>query len=150
MILNDENKLKIGFELFDHTADIGVHAFGERIADVFEQAARSMYSIIFHGSVPIIKPKGEFQIKIQSSDLEQLMVDWLNEILYIYSTENIVISGFQIEINKEEFLINAFVEGEKLSNQLLKGTGEIKAVTYHMLEVKNIDNHWEAKVLFDI
>jgi SHS2 domain-containing protein len=148
--LAEEEKMKKGFKLFDHTADIGVHAYGEEISDVFEQAARSMYSIIFHGSIPKIESKGEFQIKIKSSDLEQLMVDWLDEILYIYSTDYIMISEFQIEINLEEFSINAFVQGEKLSEQLLKGTGEIKAVTYHMIEVKKVNDHWEATVLFDI
>jgi SHS2 domain-containing protein len=139
-----------GFELFDHTADIGVNAWGKDISEAYEFAAISMYSIIFHGSPPKVEPKGEFRIKLKSSDIDQLLVDWLDEILFIYSTEHIVLSNFKIEIDIEKKSLDAIVSGEIVSDEYLIGTCEIKAVTYHMLSVKKTDTRWDVKVLFDI
>jgi SHS2 domain-containing protein len=148
--MKDEKHTKVGFELFDHTADIGVIAHGSEVTAVFEQAALGMFTIIFHGTPPEVKSKGEYEIKLNAKDLEQLMVDWLDELLYIYSTEHIVFSKFKIDIDVKNFILDANVYGEIVSDDLLLGTCEIKAVTYHMLEVKNINDHWEAKILFDI
>ncbi len=93
---------KAGFNIFEHTADIGINIYGPEINDVFEYAAQGMFSIIFHDSPPKIEPKGEYQIKLQASDLDQLLVEWLNELLYVFSTEHIIFSNYKlsIDINK--------------------------------------------------
>lgn len=140
---------KSGFDIFEHTADIGLEIFGLELADVFEYAGRGMYTIIFHGSPPKIKPKGEYKIKLQARDLEQLMVDWLDELLYIFSTEHIVISDYEISIDPKKFSLEAKIDGALVKDDGLMGIREIKAVTYHMLSVKKT-TQWEAKVLFDI
>ncbi len=137
------------FEIFEHTADIGIKAYGDTIDQVFENAARGMFNIIFHNSIPKIKPKGAYQIKLHASDLEQLLVDWLDEVLYIFTTEQIVISDYKISIEDKTFTLDAEVSGEILPEEKIMGTCEIKAVTYHMLSIKKI-SCWEAQVLFDI
>jgi SHS2 domain-containing protein len=148
--MTDKPGNKPGFELFDHTADIGVHAYGNSVSDIFEQGARSMYSILFHNQIPEVELKGEFEIKLQSSDLEQLLVDWLDELLFIYSTENILINDFKIDIDLDKFTLDARIKGEELTDEQLKETIEIKAVTYHMLEIKKTDDSWTATIIFDI
>lgn len=148
--MKNEKKVAAKFELFDHTADIGITIFGPSVSDVFEQAARGMFSVIFHESEPKIEAKGVYEIKLKSKDLEQLMVDWLDEILFIFSTEHIVMSEYKINIDSKKITLDAMVSGEIVGNDILLRTCEIKAVTYHMLMVKQINNHWEAKVLFDI
>ncbi len=148
--MKNQKSAKPGFELFDHTADIGVTAHGFNVKDVFEQAARGMFAVIFHEKPPAVETKGEYEIKLQAKDLEQLMVDWLDELLYIYSTEHIVFSKYEIDIDIKNFTLDAHIFGEIVTNDLLLGTCEIKAVTYHMLEVKTINDHWGAKILFDI
>jgi SHS2 domain-containing protein len=141
---------KIGFELFEHTADIGVNVFGNSVSDIFEQSARSMYSILFHNQVPKVELKGEFQIKLKSSDLEQLLVDWLDELLFIYSTEKILINDFQLDLDLDNFTLEARIKGEQLTDEQLRETIEIKAVTYHMLEIKKTIDSWTATIIFDI
>jgi SHS2 domain-containing protein len=140
---------KSGFDIFEHTADIGLDIFGLELSDVFEYAGRGMFAIIFHNSPPEIEPKGEYKIKLQARDLEQLMVDWLDELLYIFSIEHIVISDYEISIDPKTFSLEAKVDGALVEDDELKGIREIKAVTYHMLSVKKTER-WEAKVLFDI
>jgi SHS2 domain-containing protein len=139
------------FELFDHTADIGVRASGPSLSSAFEQAARGMYAVIFHENIPSVQKKGEYQIKLQASDLEQLLVDWLDELLYIFATEHIIFSKFEVKIETQEKSnkLKAKVYGAILSDEHLAGTREIKAVTYHMLSVKKAEN-WDTQVIFDI
>ncbi|MCK5561606.1 MAG: archease [Thermoplasmata archaeon] len=139
------------FELFDHTADIGVRASGPSLPSAFEQAALGMYAVIFHENVPSVQMKGEYQIKLQATDLEQLLVDWLGELLYIFATEHIIFLKFEIKLETQEKSnkLEAEVCGAILSDEHLEGTREIKAVTYHMLSVKKAEN-WDAQVIFDI
>jgi SHS2 domain-containing protein len=143
--------LKSGFEIFDHTADIGIQVHGDDLSSVFAQAAAGMFSIIFHEAVPAIKEIGEYRIKLNSPELDQLLVDWLNELLFIFETEHIVCSNYKITIEEHEqkFNLDAIVHGEKIADEQLLGTREIKAVTYHMLFIKKA-KQWQAQVLFDI
>ena len=139
----------VDYELFDHTADMGVRAKGDEVSTVFKNTALGMYEIIFLNGTPKVSSKGEYQIKLKCSDLEQLLVDWLNELLFIFSTEKIIFSGFEITIDSEDFSLDAKVYGEQVADSVLLATREIKAVTYHMLEIKKNDQ-WNTQVIFDI
>jgi len=145
---NEKNDAK-GYELFDHTADIGVKAYGANLPSVFENTANGMFAVIFHNSMPNIKAKGEYRIKLHASDLEELLKNWLDELLFIFTTEHIIFSKYQISIDPEKLTLDALIGGEIVSEEMLLKTCEIKAVTYHMLKVEKT-NHWEAQVLFDI
>jgi SHS2 domain-containing protein len=145
---NEKNDTK-GYELFDHTADIGVKAYGANLPSIFENTANGMLAVIFHNSLPDISVKGEYRIKLQASDLEELLKRWLDELLYIFSTEHIIFSKYQISIDPEKFTLDALIGGEIVSEERLLKTCEIKAVTYHMLKIEKT-KHWEAQVLFDI
>jgi SHS2 domain-containing protein len=147
---NQNMKNSPRFEIIDHTADIGSKVYGLTLEDIFEQAAISMYSIIFFNNVPNIEPIGEYEINLNSSDLEQLLVDWLDEILFIFSTENIVICKFKLEINLDKISLNAKIIGQTVSEEQLKATCEIKAVTFHMLKIEKVNDQWEASILFDV
>ena len=94
--------------------------------------------------------KGEFQIKLKSLDLEQLLVDWLDELLFIYSTDKILINDFELDIDLDKFTLEARIKGEQLTDEQLQKTIEIKAITYHMLEIKNTNDSWTATIIFDI
>ena len=144
--INSETK---DYELFDHTADMGVRAKGDDIPTVFKNTALGMYEIIFLNGIPKVASKGEYKIKLNCSDLEQLLVDWLDELLFIYSTEKIVFSGFEINIDPENFSLDAKITGERVADSELLATREIKAVTYHMLEIKK-NEQWNTRVIFDI
>lgn len=142
---------KPNFELFDHTADIGVSAYGKDLSEAFKNASLGMFSIIFHESFPKIEPIGKYRIKLIAPDLEQLLVDWLDEILYIFTTEHIIMVDYEIKIEQtsKEFQLDAIVAGQILNDKDIKKTREIKAVTYHMLEIKKND-HWMLRIIFDI
>ncbi len=87
-----ENK----FQLLEHTADTGIIAFGETLARAFEHAAEGMFSIIT--DIDTVAAETRNDISIISADKEGLLIDWLNELIYLFDTENRLFSKFDISI----------------------------------------------------
>jgi SHS2 domain-containing protein len=135
------------YELIDHTADIGVKAYGKSLSEAFENAAKAMFDIITDNSE--IDSVGQYNIKMQGPDLEQLLVDFLSELLYLNSAKNIVFGFFKVDIDEKKNELSAVICGEKFNLSKHKIGAEIKAVTYHMLEVKK-KRPYSVQVLFDI
>jgi SHS2 domain-containing protein len=135
------------YELIDHTADIGVKAYGKSLSDAFQNAAKAMFDIITDKSE--IENIGQYNINLKAQDLEQLLVDFLSELLYLHSANNLVFGFFKIDLDEKKKSLSATVFGEKLDMSKHKTGSEIKAVTYHMLEVKK-SKPFHVQVLFDI
>jgi SHS2 domain-containing protein len=133
------------YELIDHTADVGVKAYGRTVAEAFEHAAEGMFDIITDEST--ITPVGEYRIELDAPDREQLLVDWLSELLLLNGTQDLVFGKFEVTISGNH--LSAHVYGEKYDTKKHRMGVEIKAVTYHMLAVH--ENHPTfVQVLFDI
>ena len=133
------------YELIDHTADVGVKAYGSSVSEAFSHAAKAMFDIMTDNSY--IDDVGEFNIELDAPDLEQLLVDWLSELLYIHDVDGLVFSRFEISLNNTHLSAKAF--GESFNTNKHKIGMEIKAVTYHMLTVQDKPPVF-VQVLFDI
>jgi SHS2 domain-containing protein len=133
------------YELIEHTADVGVKAYGHSVAQAFEHAAKAMFDIITDKSK--IDMIGEYDITLEAPDLEQLLVDWLSKLLFLNGAHNLVFGKFQVQIEKNTLV--AHVCGEEYSKTKHKMGVEIKAVTYHMLQVHE-NKPVFVQVLFDI
>jgi SHS2 domain-containing protein len=139
--------VKKAFEIIDHTADIGIAAFGDTFPELFANAALGMFSLMIE-SGKLTEDK-QHKINLSSTDRETLLVDWLNELLFVYYDKYLVCKRFNFD---------------KLSDTNLKATcccakinptkqhilREIKAATHHMLSIDKIDNGYKAQVIFDI
>jgi len=135
------------YELIDHTADVAIKAYGKTLSEAFENAAKGMFDIITDNSE--IENTGQYDIELEADNLEQLLVDWLSELLFLNSANNLVFGFFKVEMDEKKNKLSAKVFGEKFSISKHKAGAEIKAVTYHMLEVKN-KKPYHIQVLFDI
>ncbi len=135
------------YEFIDHTADIGLKANGKDLSEAFAHAAEGMFDIITDSSA--IENKGEYHIDLHSDDMEQLLVDWLNELLFLQGAENLVFGSFSVDVDEQNARLSATVSGEEFDTKKHKIGMEIKAVTYHLLEVHKNDPCF-VKVLFDI
>jgi SHS2 domain-containing protein len=131
----------------DHTADIGVRAFGKTLEESFENIAKAMFDIITDNSE--IDLMGQYNILLESSDYEQLLVDWLSELLYLNSSLNLIFGFFKVSFKGKKSILEAKIFGEKFDISKHKIGSEIKAVTYHMLKVKN-KKPYHVQVLFDV
>ena len=137
------------YEVFEHTADVGIRAYGADLNEAFENAARGMFDII--SDVDIIEAIGEYDITLSSKDVEQLLVDWLSELLFILTVKQVLFSRFEINIEEKDgqWRMEAKALGEDYDPKKHPYHTEIKAVTHHMLEIKE-DNGYSIRILFDI
>jgi len=133
------------FELIEHTADMGVAAYGKDLAEAYANAAYGMFSII--AEVGGFKEKETRRVEVESDDKESLLFEWLNTLLYYFDVEGLVFKRFDI-IEFGEKKIRADCTGEKYDpkrHQIKRG---VKSATFHMLEVDEKKNR--VQVIFDV
>jgi SHS2 domain-containing protein len=135
------------FEIIDHTADIGIVAYGNTIPQLFGNAALGMFSLILETGT--IGESKQYKIKLSSPDRESLLVGWLNELLFLFDTKHLVFKRFKFDLLSETDL-NATCNGAEvnLHKQIIQR--EIKAATYHMLSIDKSNNGYKAQIVFDI
>ena len=135
------------FTLIDHTADLGIMVRGENLKHLFEEAAKSMMYITL--KVKRTK-KGEIiKLSVAGYDLADLMVRWLGEILYQFEGEHKLVTNVGIDFISPSHL-DATLEMVSFDPNLHEILREIKAVTYHQIEVVEKGKHWEARIIFDL
>ena len=134
------------FGIIDHTADVGIVAYGADANQAFANAARALFSLITElGDVEEFLYR---DIELTAPDIESLLVEWLNELIYLFDTENIVFKRFDVtRLNNTQLKARSYGEKVDSSKHRLK-TG-VKAATYHMLKVDKSDG-CQVQVLFDI
>jgi len=138
---------KSNFRILDHTADLRVKIRGNSQKELFKNAARGMFSVITQ--INKITPNQSIPIKLKAQREEDLLVDWLNELIYLMSTRDILFCDFKIdEISPEH--IKAEALGEKFNNKKHRINSEIKAATYHNLKIDSHRQSQSVEVIFDV
>jgi len=135
------------YKLMDHTADFGIHVFGDNAKSLFQNAAMALMDQLVE-TVDLLA-REERRIVIEGNDWPDLMVNWLREILYLWTGEDNFVQSIQIESIAEKHL-TAHVWVDPFSPERHKLISEIKAVTYHQIQVHKTGSRWEADVIFDI
>ncbi len=134
------------FEIVDHTADVGIIAYGASMNQAFANAAKALFSLI--AELDNVEEVLHRDIELLAPDQESLLVDWLNELIYLFDTENIIFKRFDItELNDTQLKARSYGEKVDSLKHILK-IG-VKAATYHMLKVDKTDG-CKVQVLFDI
>lgn len=139
------------YEYLDHTADAKFRAFGNTMEEAFENAALAMFNVMIDTG----KVSGETakEVHVSSPDLEELLVDWLSELLYLFEVDEIIFWKFQVrEIKEEEgeYSLSGLAFGETFNPEIHPFETEIKAVTYNQLMLEKMDERWIAQVVVDI
>lgn len=134
------------YELIDHTADVGIIAHGETVEEVFINAAHGMFNII--GDMNEVDEVISLDITVEAPDQEELLVTWLNELLYLFDAENLIFSRFEVlNLTKEHLTAIAHGEPVDLARHHLKT--QVKAATYHMLKLREQDG-FRAQIILDV
>ncbi|MBU0534218.1 MAG: archease [Candidatus Omnitrophica bacterium] len=135
------------YHLIDHTADIGIFIEGKDLKDLFSTAAYAMFSQMF--DLDKLEEKEKKKIELEGANLEDLLIRWLNELLFL-SDSGYIFKQFNIEILQQNSL-SATVKGEKIDFQKTSLKQQIKAATYHQLEIKKADSgNLQATIIFDV
>jgi len=135
------------FEILDHTADIGLVIYGENLKALFENAGEAFFRLIT--DLRKVRRRVERRINIGRESLDRLMVDWLSELLYLHDVENLLFKGFKVESVGKDGL-KAIVKGEPFREGVHVIKTEVKAVTYHRIEVRQENGRWRAQVILDL
>jgi SHS2 domain-containing protein len=135
------------YEVIDHTADIGIKAYGKELEDLFVNAAYGMFSLI--ADLKNVQTKESLNIKLEAPNIEELFLSWLSELLYQFNSKNIIFRDFAID-KLSEREISARAIGEKLNPKKHHLKSEIKAVTYYWLKVQKLKDYWQGEVIFDV
>ncbi|MBA7692753.1 Protein archease [subsurface metagenome] len=133
------------FQLIEHTADIGLTAYGRSLAEAFANAAYGLFSII--AELKTVKEKESRQLELNEDDAEALLFEWLNRLIYLFDVEMLLFKRFEIR-DFDGRGLKATCYGEKYDpsrHQLKMG---VKAATYHMLKVDRERN--QVQVIFDV
>jgi SHS2 domain-containing protein len=134
------------FEILDHTADVGIIAYGADLKQAFANAARALFSLITE--LDDVEEVLHQDIKLNASDVESLLVAWLNELVYRFDTEGILFKRFDIT-QLEDTHLEARVYGEKADRSRHNLKTGVKGATYHMLKIDKADGY-RVQVIFDI
>lgn len=136
-----------GYRILDHTADIGLEAHGADLAELFSNAARGMFAVM--AAADTVRAGKKLLVRAEADNVENLLVNWLSELLYLSATRGVLLCRFEIaEIDELHIVAKAF--GEPIDRNRHELYTEIKAVTYHELKVQKQDQGWIGKVLFDV
>ena len=134
------------FRVIEHTADVGVEVKADSLSELFEGTALAMTSLMVDTSR--VGKSVTKNVELEADDLDELMFMWLNEILYIVNTEEIIFCEFSVDVNGNR--LEGSMRGEPLDFSKHEIKDEIKAATYHELTVKREGELWEVRVIFDV
>jgi SHS2 domain-containing protein len=134
------------YQTIDHTADIGITVRTGDVETLFKEAARAVSELIF-GARPFTAT-GEIQVKVTGSDWPDLMINWLRELLYLVNGEGMIPGPVGIR-KLEAFTLDATVPVDKTGYTCHAILSEIKAVTYHQIQVERRAAGWQARIIFD-
>jgi SHS2 domain-containing protein len=138
---------KLRYRVFDHTADLGLEIYGGDERELFSNAAFALFDIIT--DINSIDMRENRYISIEGSDREDLLVNFLREILYLFNREEFLSKGFSISTLDSHHLTGE-VKGECFDPEKHRINTEIKAVTYHQVKVQRTPQGWKGRIICDV
>jgi SHS2 domain-containing protein len=135
------------FEVLEHTADVGLRVRAPELDLLFAEAARGLFSLI------VVRPAAveacqQLEITLPAAATDDLLVDWLSELLFVFESQRLVLSDFQVGVDSRG--LRAVVRGAPLDVRQHEVGYEVKAVTYHRLCVTQDTAGWMAEFYLDL
>jgi len=149
------------YEQTDISGDVGLRVWGRTPEELFTNAAEGMGELITDTS--LIEAAEKKKISISSDSIENLFIQWLNELVFLFDTYGLIGKIFSVDISSSHekrpeargerrkfFELKAEISGGIFNQEVNESRLLIKAATYHDLSVKKVNSNWEAEVIFDI
>lgn len=135
------------YEILDHTADVCMRVYGRSIGEVLKNAAYAMMDLVTDREK--VNPVKGIEIEAEGETEEELLVHWLQEVLYLHQTRNMVFRDFEVNsVTDNKAKGKAF--GEVIDSERHELYSDIKAVTYHNLKIESMDDRLKVDIVFDI
>jgi SHS2 domain-containing protein len=137
------------FETFEHTADLGLRVVADDLVDLFQTAASGLFEVIVANPHEIRSVAFE-RITVQGETLDDLLVKWLNELIFQCETKHRLYGEFKLELDEAACRLTATIGGEAIDRARHVLDHEVKAATRHGLSVKKESDGWVAELILDI
>ena len=133
-------------------ADIAYEAYGKNLNDVFENAAMAIMELM--AELKTVDDKKKLEIELSHEKLDNLLYDFLSEILFLKDSKYMVFRNVKVRINEDKknkkFKLSSALQGDKINSNKQHLENDIKAITMHMFKIEKIKNYWKATVVVDI
>ncbi len=131
------------------TADVAIESRGDTLEELFRASAIATFEVMV--DTKGVKPKIKKELCLRNPELDNLLFDWLAEIIYLKDTECMVFSKFDIQIKKNSgYLLSAKIFGEEINQAKHELKCDVKAVTYHLFDVSKKEGRWISRFILDI
>ena len=140
----------MSYKFLDHKSDVYIEARGKNLSEAFEHAGLAVYETMTN--IDSIDIKLKFEINVQSEDLQSLLYDYIDELLFIFDTQFLLFSKIQIHIEnaRDIYKLHGILEGEEYdSNKHISKVG-IKAATYSLMEILEKKDNYCLRFVMDI
>ena len=134
-------------ELTEHTADVGVLARADSLGELYEALAEGLADVIYDRSE--VAGRVQRVVEVEAEDREALAVDFLSRLLTVVLADYFLYAAVRVEMDGE-LRIRATLEGEAIDVARHEIRTEVKAITYHQLEVAPRDGRWVGRVILDL
>ena len=140
----------MGYRFIDHTADVAADLTGGTLGDLFLSAAQALADTIT--DLAAVQPAVTQSVTLDSDALDDLLVDWLNELLYRFEVQNMLVSDASVTVEERagRWHLAATVAGEPYDPERHPSRVLVKSATYHGLHITHAQETWNARIVFDI
>jgi len=138
------------FEWIEHPSDIGFRAYGHDLSEAFENAALALFEIMTDTSR--VELKEERKIEIEAEDEGALLYDWIDKLLYLHDAEHLLLSKFEVRITRSTkgLRLVGRAWGERFDVKRHEERTAVKAMTYHMMDIRYDRNGCSVQAVVDI
>jgi SHS2 domain-containing protein len=139
-----------GYRFLDHMTDAVIEAYGTTLEEAFENAAMALCDTMI--DLKTVRPKREIKFSTKGDDLHSLLFNWLDKVMLLLVADGIAMSEFSVKIKQHnnDYLLEGTTRGEPLQLDRHHYKVEIKAVTYHEMEIKQEKDMTTARFLLDL
>lgn len=135
------------YELFEHTADLGLRVRATDLNTLFAEAAACLFSAVVE-DIGSVEPRVAVTVELSGTDREFLLFDWLRDLLLKHAEDHVVFGKFEVQVRDDGLTGTAWGEPFDAARHML--AHEVKAITYHELKVVRDGDEWLAEVIVDI
>ncbi len=138
------------FEVFENvaSADYLFDAYGNDLNELFAACAWACFSAMTDPEK--VSPASEFTLELQGESVEELLYNFISELIYLKDAKKIFLSAFDVTIASDNSSLNAVVAGESIDYNMHTIKTDVKAATYHDLRIEKIDGGYKAHMLLDL
>ncbi|MGQ9718665.1 MAG: archease [Nitrososphaerales archaeon] len=139
-----------GYTFLEHMVDALIEARGKNMEEAFENAGMALVDTMVH--IEMVDKKMEERIKVDGWDMKSLLYNWLEDLLIRVTSEGRAYSSFKVKITKKDgtYELKAVARGEDLDIGKHEPKTEVKAVTYHMMDIKQDQKGVSLRFLLDL